>query len=267
MASMQIERLDHLGIVAGVSREIGLVEYFDDLDAHDHEHVSQGQAVLALILNGLGFSNRQLYLVPQFFAGKPIAHLLGPGIAAEDLNDDRLGRALDWLTKHDLTTLFAGLAVRARSAFGVPLETIHVDTTSFSVHGDYPDVSLPDARLIQITYGHSRDHRADLKQWLLALATAGSSDIPIGLQILSGNTSDKVALVQQISRLVEQLQGTGDPLPIFVADSGAVQCCQHAVLVRAGGLVDCTSARNFAGRQGSRATGTRADPAGGRLAV
>jgi transposase len=220
MASMQIERLDHLGIVAGVSREIGQVEYFDALDTHDHERVSQGQAVLALILNGLGFSNRQLYLIPQFFTGKPIAHLLGPGIAAEDLNDDRLGRALDWLTKHDLTRLFAGLALRARAAFGVPLETIHVDTTSFSVYGDYPDVPLPDTQLIQITYGYSRDHRADLKQWLLALATAGNSDIPIGLQVLSGNASDKAVLVQQISQLMEQLQGTGDPLPIFAADSG-----------------------------------------------
>ena len=220
MASLQIERLDHLGIVAGVSREMGLVEYFDALDTPDHERVSQGQAVLALILNGLGFSNRQLYLIPQFFAGKPIAHLLGPGIAAEDLNDDRLGRALDWLTNHDLTTLFAGLAMRARAAFDVPLQTIHVDTTSFSVHGDYPDVPSPDARLIQITYGYSRDHRSDLKQWMLALATADSSDIPIGLQVLSGNASDKLVLVQQISRLVEQLQGTEGPLPIFVADSG-----------------------------------------------
>src|SRR5271165_6677635 len=103
--SMQIERLDHLGIVAGVGKEIGLVEYFNDLDEQDHERVSLGQAVLAMILNGLGFSNRQLYLVPQFFASKPVEHLLGAGITAEDLNDDRLGRTLDWLTAHDLTAL------------------------------------------------------------------------------------------------------------------------------------------------------------------
>ena len=80
---MEIERLDHLGIVAGIGREIGLVDYFDELDTQDHERVSLGQAVLAMILNGLGFSNRQLYLVPQFFATKPVAHLLGAGIMAE----------------------------------------------------------------------------------------------------------------------------------------------------------------------------------------
>src|SRR5215469_8773269 len=104
---MQIERLDHLGIVAGVGQEIGLIDYFDELVTQEHERVSLGQVVLALILNGLGFSNRQLYLVPQFFATKPVAHLLGVGITADDLNDDRLGRTLDWLTAHDLTALFA----------------------------------------------------------------------------------------------------------------------------------------------------------------
>ena len=68
-----------------------------------------------MVLNGLGFSNRQLYLVPQFFANKPVEHLLGKGITAEMLNDDCLGRTLDWLYAHDLTKLFAGIATRARA--------------------------------------------------------------------------------------------------------------------------------------------------------
>jgi len=87
---------------------------------------------MAMILNGLGFSNRQLYLVPQFFANKPVEHLLGPGIRAEMLNDDCLGRTLDWLYAHDLTKLFAGLATRARQIFGIKAEQVHVDTTSWN---------------------------------------------------------------------------------------------------------------------------------------
>ena|SRR5260221_8781388 len=93
----QTERLDHLGIVAGVCREIGVAAYLDGLDVRQHERVSVGTATVAMILNGLGFSNRRLYLVPQFFTNKPVEHLLGPGITAEDLNDDCLGRTLDWL--------------------------------------------------------------------------------------------------------------------------------------------------------------------------
>jgi hypothetical protein len=40
----------------------------------------------------------------------PLECLIGPGITAEELNDDCLGRALEWLTAYDLTALFAGLA-------------------------------------------------------------------------------------------------------------------------------------------------------------
>src|SRR5437588_12369489 len=131
------ERLDHLGIVAGVCQEIGLAAWLDAQDPGNRQQVSVGIATVAMILNGLGFSNRQLYLVPQYFANKPVEHLLGAGISAEMLNDDCLGRTLDWLYEHDLTKLFAGIASRARQIFGVKAEQMHVDTTSFAVSGEY----------------------------------------------------------------------------------------------------------------------------------
>jgi DNA-binding transcriptional LysR family regulator len=91
------ERLDHLGIVAGVCQEIGLAAWLDAQDPGHRQQVSVGTATVAMVLNGLGWSLRQLYLVPQFFANKPVEHLLGAGIRAEMLNDDCLGRTLDWL--------------------------------------------------------------------------------------------------------------------------------------------------------------------------
>jgi Domain of unknown function (DUF4277) len=71
-----IERLDHLGIVAGICREIGLAAYLDAQDERSHERVSVGTATVAMILNGLGFSNRRLYLlilaqITKLAAGKP----------------------------------------------------------------------------------------------------------------------------------------------------------------------------------------------------
>src|SRR5229473_1690290 len=95
------ERLDHLGIVAGVCQEIGLAAWLDAQDPGNRQQVSVGTATVAMILNGLGFSNRQLYLVPQYFANKPVEHLLGAGISAQMLNDDCLGRTLDWLYPRD----------------------------------------------------------------------------------------------------------------------------------------------------------------------
>ena len=50
------ERLDHLGVVAGVCEEIGLAAYLDRLAGETNHHVSMGTATVVMILNGLGFS-------------------------------------------------------------------------------------------------------------------------------------------------------------------------------------------------------------------
>jgi transposase len=118
MAGMRVERLDHLGIVAGTCQEIGLAAYLDSLVGPSQQQVSVGTATVAMLLNGLGYSNRRLYLVAQFFATKPVGHLLGPGITANRLHDDCLGRTLDWLYDHDPTALCAGSARQARPRFG-----------------------------------------------------------------------------------------------------------------------------------------------------
>jgi len=227
------ERLDHLGIVAGVCQEIGLASWLDAQEPPKRQNVSVGTATTAMILNGLGFSNRQLYLVPQYFENKPVEHLLGRGISADMLNDDCLGRTLDWLYAHDPTKLFAGIARQARQVFGVQTKQIHVDTTSFSVSGEYaskeseeaagasvePETAT-DPALIAITYGYSRDHREDLKQWMLALATTHDGDIPVFLQPLDGNSSDKVSLLAAIQAIQEQLQVTDEAPSVYVADNG-----------------------------------------------
>lgn len=62
---------------------------------------------------------------------------------------------------------------------------MHVDTTSFSVSGDYARAEgAAEPAVIAITYGYSRDHRDDLKQWMLALATTHDGDVPLFLHPL-----------------------------------------------------------------------------------
>ena len=93
----QSYNLDHLGLVAAMVDELGIVRLIDTVIGQDHEQriVSIGQAVKAMILNGLGFSHRALYLTPHFLENNPVARLLGTGIEARHLNDDTLGEALD----------------------------------------------------------------------------------------------------------------------------------------------------------------------------
>jgi transposase len=104
---LESKNLDHLGIIAVIIDEIGIVEKINEIFLIDsREKVNYWEVVKAIILNGLGFVLRPLYLFPQFFKDKAIEHLLGEGIKAEDLNDDKIGRVMDKLYKHGLTKLF-----------------------------------------------------------------------------------------------------------------------------------------------------------------
>jgi transposase len=67
-ADLAVETPDHLGLIAGVIDELGLVELTDSLlPAHKQNCVSRSQVVKAMILNGLGFVSAPLYLFSEFF--------------------------------------------------------------------------------------------------------------------------------------------------------------------------------------------------------
>ena len=71
--------LDHLGLVAGMCKELdisGIIDRHLPCESPD-KILSTGQSVVSLILNGLGFVNKHLYLVKRFFKNKPIVKLLG----------------------------------------------------------------------------------------------------------------------------------------------------------------------------------------------
>ena len=100
--------LDHLGIVSATAHNLGLVQKIDArLPRYDVRRiVSSGQAVLAMILNGLGFSNHRLYLVPDFLANKPVDRLIAPNMKPEYFDDHVLGRALDEIAEYGASRFF-----------------------------------------------------------------------------------------------------------------------------------------------------------------
>jgi len=211
----ETRRLDHLGIVAGVCKEIGLVEQIDDALGESRRKVSYGQAVLAMILNALGFASRALYLVPQYMHNKPVDVLIGEGLEAKDFNDDTLGRALDRLYEVGVTEVFAQVARRALGVYGITYRTYHLDSSSFSVEGEYKG-EVKEGE-IHITYGYSKDKRPDLKQATLNLITGHRSRIPVWMEALSGNSSDKQSFPESIQKFVKQVK-EGET-PYFVVDS------------------------------------------------
>ncbi len=212
--------LDHLGLVAGMFEELGITEVIDQATQQNPEMriVTAGHAVKAMVLNGLGFLNQQLYLVPHFFQNKPRARLIAPGIQASHLNDDTLGRTLDTLYEAGLTALYSLIAATAATRLGLTPTFTHLDTTSFHVDGRYNSNEAPDEQVVHITQGYSRDHRPDLNQVMLALIVEHQAGIPLLMKPLSGNSSDGKVFGQVISDHIAQLQTTYNPT-YLVADS------------------------------------------------
>jgi transposase len=190
-STIESVRLDHHGLVASICSSLGLKDKINSRISQTDSRrvVSCGTSVVAMILNGLGFTNHRLYLTSQFFENKPVSQLLEESLSAKDLTDDTLGHALDEIAEYGATELFSEVAFEIAIEQDLLGGFHHLDTTSLSVHGNYE--GYEDVESVKITHGYSKDHRPDLKQVVLSLVTHGPSDIPLWMEPLDGNSSDK----------------------------------------------------------------------------
>jgi transposase len=147
--------LDHLGLVAGMFDELGLGDVIDQATQQNPEmrDLTVGEAVKAMVLNGLGFVNHALYLVPRFFQNKPTYQLISLRVPPEQLNDDALGRPLETLYAYGVTELYRLIAVSAAKRLGLRPTYTHLDTTSFHVDGRYNSDEEPEEHVVHITKG------------------------------------------------------------------------------------------------------------------
>jgi len=212
--------IDHLGLVAGMFDELGMGEILDQATQQNPEmrDLTGGEAVKAMVLNGLGFINQALYLVPRCFHHKPTYQLISPRVTPTQLNDDALGRALDTLYAYGVTELYSLLAATAAERLGLAPRFVHLDTTSFHVDGRYNSDEEPAEQVVHITRGYSRDHRPDLNQVMLELMVEHQAGIPLLMKPLSGNSSDTQDFGEAVRLHVQQLQTTYG-LTYLVADS------------------------------------------------
>ena len=211
------KNLDHLGLIASIFRRLKLIERIDQLLPHKdpRRRLSAGEAVLALVLNGLGFTARRLYLAPQFFKNKPLSTLFGRDIDADDINDHVLGRVLDEIYDYGVTQWFMNLSVPLGIEEQLISKSLHLDSTSIAVEGAYEKVAATedDFRPIALVHGFSKDKRPDLKQFIINMVVSGAAGYPIACDPQDGNASDKKTFLQtqqNLSKILQQLTSIED---------------------------------------------------------
>src|SRR5664279_2964566 len=176
-------------------------------------------AAIRLLVVNLLVGRAPLYGLGEWAAAYAPSLLGLPDADTVWLNDDRIGRALVTLFDADRASLLTELIVGVVAEFGVDTAEMHNDSTSVSVHGAYETADGTPRRgkpTTAVTFGHSKDHRPDLKQlvWILTVSADGS--VPMAYRLADGNTSDDPTHIPTWDGLVKML-GRRDFL--YVADS------------------------------------------------
>jgi transposase len=110
------------------------------------------------------------------------------------LHDDRLGRCLDRLFASAGPEMILAVVRHVVGEFGVGLDELHNDSTTVSFYGAYEEAGKEGHRQGRptpaITWGHSKDHRPDLKQLLYTLTISEDGGVPVYFTTASGNVVD-----------------------------------------------------------------------------
>lgn len=180
--------------------------------------VSTASALLVLVRNIL-MSREPIYGIGEW-ASRHAPELLGlDEKELGRLNDDRLGRCLDRLFDKMGPTLLLAVVRHVVREFDVRLDQLHNDSTSLSFYGAYHEASEEKNRRGRqthaVTFGHSKDHRPDLKQLLYILTISDDGGVPVYFTSASGNVTDDTTH-RETWQLLCDLVGRSDFL--YVAD-------------------------------------------------
>ena len=215
--NLTFSEVGHLPIVKEFAKKIKLVETLDTMVDSQME-LSPGIAIFAMVLDTLS-GRTPLYRLEEFFQEKDTELILGNDVKPELFCDYNVGRVLDKIYDTGTQKVFSQIAQNAIGVFDIDPRRLHFDTTSISVFGDYDFIDPP----FKITYGHSKDKRPDLKQFLISMLCV-DRNIPILGTTENGNASDKTLnneLLGGVSRHMAR-HGIKPGAFVYVADSAFV---------------------------------------------
>jgi transposase len=189
-------------------RAVGLDAVCAELLPSGREAVPWPLMAVVLVLARLCEPSSELHIAEDWYRTTALDDLLG--VPSNQLNDDRLYRALDRLLPHKVA-IETHLKERLGSLFSLDYDLLLYDVTSTYFEG--LGESNPQAQR-----GYSRDRRPDCKQVNIALVVTHGG-IPLGYEVFSGNRTD-VTTMREIIETMESRYGKAKR--IWVMDRGMV---------------------------------------------
>jgi len=212
--------VNHLPIVKEFATKLGLVEIINNL-IPTNMNVEPGVIFLGMILDTLS-GRSPLYQLENFFSHQDIELLLERDIEPDVFADHNVGRVLDMAYEIGSMKIFSEIAQKGVSIFNLETKHVNFDTTSVNVHGSY-EGSMEEGSPFKITFGHSKDKRPDIKQFLISMLCV-NRNVPIFGKTEDGNGSDKNINNEVLSSISKHMaqHGLEPGAFIYIADSAMV---------------------------------------------
>lgn len=182
------ERVDDIPLLLAQLKRMGVQELMDEhFPTHGNwQGLSLGHIAVVWLSHILSQADHRLSHVQPWVEH----HLETLGVSLEqdlrglDLSDDRLESLLRYLSKDSSWMSFEeALSQRQIQVYDLSPQRVRLDSTSVSGFWNINEDGL-------FQRGHSKDHRPDLPQLKLMLATLDPLGLPIASEIVPGNAAD-----------------------------------------------------------------------------
>lgn len=226
---VQNERVDDIPLLIGQQQKMEMAEVIDAIITPHwrRQGLSVGQTIMAWLTFILSESDHRLSYVEPWVAThlETLKRSLNPDLTVPDFSDDRLGDILRYLSDDaSWTAIEQELGQRTIRVYQLPQCTVRLDSTTVSLHHNPEGTEL-------IRYGHSKDHRPDLAQLKVMLASLDPMGVPLVTQIVAGNAADDGLYIPAVDQARSVLGQTG---LLYIGDSKMEAVSTRAHIVAGG---------------------------------
>jgi len=208
------ERVDDVPLLLVHMQRLGLPTILDThFPAHgNHRGLSLGWMVLVWLAHMLSRADHRLNRVRPWAdqLQTTLNAVLPTALRPTDLTDDRLADVLHALSDDDAWAACEGaLNQHILRVYDLNPSTVRADSTTASGYWEVTEDGL-------FQFGHSKDHRPDLPQVQVMLATLDPLGMPVAVDVVPGQRSDDPLYLPIIDRVRASLGRTG---LLYVGDS------------------------------------------------
>jgi transposase len=244
VVSVKTERVDDIPLLFAELKRMGVQEVLDKyFPAHgNRQGLSMGEVAVVWLSHILSQADHRMNHVQNWVEKhiESIGQSLGKGLVGLDLSDDRLGNILKDLSDDgQWKECEIELSQRQIQVYDLKTERVRLDSTTASGYWEDNKEGL-------LQRGHSKDHRPDLSQVKIMLATLDPLGLPIASEILSGNRSDDGLYVPAVEQVRETIGKRG---LLYVGDCKMGSLNTRQFIQSGGDYYLCPLAKNQVSRE------------------